>query len=97
MRTLKGGSFLNPRDGEDDENGLKIRISARIGLQQSYTAQNVGFRCAQTIENVNDFKKKLKKENQTFRIVRLRPPMHHGTNGSYYINDTKSEIPKQEL
>ena len=54
-RVLKGGSFIDSRDGhiesenEDEQQNLKIRISARLGRSKTYTAQNVGFRCAQSI------------------------------------------------
>ncbi|CAF0877384.1 unnamed protein product [Brachionus calyciflorus] len=69
-RVLKGGSFLDTRDGETKDDKMRIRISSRMGRIQNYSAQNLGFRCAQTIKKGDkiDFSK------SNFRVVRLRPP-----------------------
>lgn len=76
IRVLKGGSFLNQRDGSRNSAvHPNIRISARIGISESYTGQNVGFRCVQSIsgsEKAHNFK-----NNESFRIFRLRAPVHH--------------------
>lgn len=40
---LKGGSYLDTRDGSSN---YIVRTSNRIGKEPSYTAHNVGFRCA---------------------------------------------------
>ncbi len=76
-RVLKGGSFLDERDGGNKkEDRLRIRNSARIGRSEKYSAQNVGFRCVQSIpEREINFN-----ENEKSRIVRLRAPIHHHLN-----------------
>lgn len=78
-RVLKGGSFIDTRDGDNyhgkKEKNVKIRISARIGKTEHYTAQNIGIRCVKSIrENESSYKFK---ENKTHRVIRLRPPHHH--------------------
>lgn len=83
-RVLKGGSFLDARDGLNSiyRKSLKIRISARIGEDENYSAQNVGFRCAQTLkpeEETYDFE-----ENENYKVFRLRAPVHH------HSDETKS-------
>ncbi len=89
-RVLKGGSFLDTRDGLHSihQKALKIRISARIGEFANYTAQNVGFRCAQTLkpnEDSFDFE-----ENENFRVFRFRAPVHH------HLDEAKSHTIYQE-
>ena len=80
-RVLKGGSFLDLRDGyidsdnEDEQQNLKIRISARLGRSKTYTAQNVGFRCAQSIRK--DEENYEFQNGETHRVFRLRAPIHH--------------------
>jgi hypothetical protein len=100
-RVLKGGSFLDMRDGviynekfgpkEDEKESLKIRISARLGRTKKYSAQNVGFRCAQSIEeNEEDFIPF--KDDETHRVYKLRAPIHH------HIDERLSHpIHKEEL
>jgi hypothetical protein len=73
-RVLKGGSFVDTRDGDESKDSLKIRISSRVGKHTNYTAVNVGFRCAQTIEEDDD----VEFNDKGFNIVRLRAPIHHG-------------------
>ncbi|KAI3379759.1 hypothetical protein SNEBB_009753 [Seison nebaliae] len=68
-RVLKGTSFLNCRDGHEYD-GVYTRISSRIGRMESYTAQNVGFRCAQTMEE------KYEHATPSFRRE-LRKPIDH--------------------
>lgn len=70
---LKGGSFLDTRDGANNDPKIKIRISARISRHRNFTAQNVGFRCAQTIKKGE----RTFFDNSNFRVVKLRPPMRH--------------------
>lgn len=70
-RVLKGGSFMDNRDGENRPDRAKIRISARTGRLRTYSAYNVGFRCVQTIqpnEKGVDFSK------SSFNVVKLRAP-----------------------
>lgn len=52
------------------------------------TSQNIGFRCAKTIENTKEFKEK---NTSSFKVVRLRPPMHHHSNKTH-IHKTTSKI-----
>lgn len=73
-RALKGGSFMDNRDGENRSDRLKIRTSARMGRHRTYTAYNVGFRCVQSIqpgERGVDFSK------SSFKVIKLRPPKKH--------------------
>lgn len=72
-RVLKGGSFLDTRDGDEREDKMKIRVSTRIGRKKDYTAQNVGFRCVQDI----DPSEVDRIPAEGFRVIRLRPPVHH--------------------
>ncbi|CAF1063793.1 unnamed protein product, partial [Didymodactylos carnosus] len=72
--TVKGGSFLDTRDGDAKSDGIQVRISARKGHRRSYTAYNLGFRCCQSME--------LPEKPVTlpqYKVVRLRPPVHHHT------------------
>lgn len=74
-RVLKGGSYMDNRDGESRADHLRIRISARVGHQTTYSAHNVGFRCVQAI-NPNERAYKFK-EGVHHRVVRLRAPKYH--------------------
>lgn len=89
-RSLKGGSFLDTRDGEDRDDRMKIRISTRIGRRKNFTAQNIGFRCVQSIKE----KDVPKIPSQGYRVIRLRPPMHHHKDDkkSHFIHDKKDEL-----
>lgn len=89
-RSLKGGSFLDTRDGNEPDTKLKIRVSARRGLRKNFTAQNIGFRCAQSLK-----KEELTRiPSQGFRVVRLRPPMHFHLDHkhTHFIHDRKDEL-----
>jgi len=72
---LKGGSFLDLRDGlhtQKDSEKLKIRISSRIGRGEDFAAQNIGFRCAASIgEHEIGYKFK---EKETYRVHKFRAP-----------------------
>lgn len=75
---MKGGSFLDTRDGDyRTDSKLKIRLSSRMGKTEKYTAQNVGFRCVQSINDsdMNLFMRNL--DGKDFRVVKLRPPVYH--------------------
>lgn len=84
-RVLKGGSFLDNRDGEYRSDKMKIRISSRTGRSLDYSAQNVGFRCVQSIRP----EEKVKFNNEGFNVVKIRAPIKH--------NLPKSKKPKNEL
>ena len=64
---------MDTRDGENVKNNIKIRISSRIGRKKTYSAQNVGFRCAQAIKDDEN----VEFGNEEFKVVRLRPPVRH--------------------
>ncbi len=92
-RCLKGGSFLDARDGDYRTNSmLKIRLSARIGRGEHYTAHNVGFRCIQQIkdQDLDFYLRNL--GNEKFRVVRLRPPMHHRNSAVNNSEETPRKI-----
>lgn len=78
-RVVKGGSFLDTRDPRSITEKMRIRISTRMGLVENYTAQNIGFRCAQSIK-ANE---KTKFGEKNFRIVRLRPPKKFRLDGTH--------------
>jgi hypothetical protein len=92
QRVLKGGSFLDRRDGEDRDDNLKMRISARVGRRPAYTAHNVGFRCAQSISA----SEQIAYNENGFQIVQLRPPVHHHPNPAetHFIHE---KDPREEL
>ena len=69
---MKGGSFVDTRDGDTKSDRLQVRTSARKGFRPDYTAENLSFRCAQSIP-VDD----LQVSEDIHRVVRLRPPVHH--------------------
>ena len=86
---LKGGSFIDMRDG-DEGNNLKIRVSARIGKHMNYTALNVGFRCAQSLEA----EEVAKLSASRFKVVRLRIPVIHGKKKKTKEEEPVTEKPK---
>ncbi|KAI0218973.1 Inactive C-alpha-formylglycine-generating enzyme 2 [Lamellibrachia satsuma] len=47
LYVAKGGSFVDSRDGRIN---LEARCAARFGLSPDYTAENVGFRCASSVD-----------------------------------------------
>ena len=71
---------------------LKIRLSARIGRGEHYTAHNVGFRCIQQIkdQDLDFYLRNL--GNEKFRVVRLRPPMHHRNSAVNNSEETPRKI-----
>ena len=74
-RVIKGGSFMDNRDGDNRADRLKIRISARLGRDRAYSAYNLGFRCVQSIQSNErgvDFSK------APFKVFKLRAPKVHG-------------------
>lgn len=71
--TVKGGSFVDTRDGDTKQDRLQVRTSARKGFRRDYTAENLSFRCVQTIKEETNFEK-------DYQVVRLRPPIHHHSN-----------------
>lgn len=93
---LKGGSFMDVTEeysdslfsGEDDS---KPRISSRVGRYPTYSAQNVGFRCVQSIKNTERDYWKFMNGREDYRIIKLRAPMRHHTNPekSHFIHDKK--------
>jgi hypothetical protein len=85
MYTLKGGSFLDSKDGENDY--FKLRISTRIGRESSYTAQNIGFRCVQSIGD----DEKVKFSQNGYNVFKLRDPIHHHAKkkDSHLVRDKK--------
>ena len=72
--TVKGGSFVDTRDGDTKADRLQVRTSARKGFRPDYTAENLSFRCAQSM--------KIDEEQSPaeHRVIRLRPPVHHHSN-----------------
>ena len=88
-RCLKGGSFLDARDGDyRTDSKQKIRVSSRIGRNVKFTAYNVGFRCVQTVDDAHlDFFLRGLKDKQ-YRIVKLRPPVFHRNEA---VNTTEAE------
>ena len=91
-RVLKGGSFLDSRDGDHNNDKVQIRLSARVGKFQNYTAINVGFRCAQTIEDDEE----VSFDEKDFEIVNLRPPVIHGANKEQQ-EKTKKQVKKRRV
>ena len=61
---------MDTRDSKTKEDKMKIRISTRIGREQTYTAQNVGFRCVQSIKKTD----KTNFGDSKFKVVHLRAP-----------------------
>lgn len=86
---VKGGSFLDSRDGESNYQGLIIRISARLGLPKNYTAQNVGFRCAQSIAKDSNEYEELK--GKVFHVVRVRAPVIHHLSDTYNYDKKEND------
>ena len=72
---VKGGSFVDTRDGDAKVDRLRVRISARKGFRRDYSAENLSFRCAQTIPSAE----RQWKDDEAHRVIRLRPPVHHHT------------------
>ena len=71
-------------------------MSSRIGRTEKYTAQNVGFRCVQTITD-NEMKQFTRNLNgKEFKVVRLRPPVHHGLVNNSNNNLTLSSQSEKE-
>lgn len=64
--TAKGGSYLDSRRGHVN---LKARCSARIGYTGHYSAGNLGFRCAKSIEVAEAVRPNSQREHQLKRIV----------------------------
>lgn len=99
-RVLKGGSFLDLRDGlhtSKDGEKLKVRISARIGRGEHFTAQNIGFRCVQPIrEHEPEYKFK---EDETHRVHKFRQPkiFGHTPEDTRFIVEKHEKIDKDEL
>lgn len=78
---VKGGSFVDTRDGDSKKDQIRVRTSARKAFPRDYTAENLSFRCAQTIDDDDDHSPHSPfKENEKFRLIRLRPPIHHHSN-----------------
>ncbi len=71
--TVKGGSFADTRDGDTKADHIQVRTSARKGFRPDYTAENLSFRCAQSMD-------KDTKIDKNYQIIRLRPPVHHHSN-----------------
>ena len=74
---------MDARDGDfRTDSKLKIRVSSRIGRNEKYTAHNVGFRCVQSVDeaDLEYFHKSL--DGEPFRVVKLRPPVHHRASGA---------------
>lgn len=71
--TVKGGSFADTRDGDNKKDRIQVRTSARKGFRPDYTAENLSFRCVQTISEET-------KLDQDYQVIRLRPPVHHHSN-----------------
>lgn len=78
-RVVKGGSFLDTRDPRSLSEKMRIRISARMGRVENYTAQNLGFRCAQSIKP----NEKTKFGDKNFRIVQFRQPKKFKPDGTH--------------
>lgn len=74
--TVKGGSFADTRDGEFKKDKIQIRTSARKGFRSDYSAENLSFRCSQTVDADAD-------SLAEYRVVRLRPPVHHHSNENH--------------
>ncbi|CAF3754821.1 unnamed protein product [Rotaria socialis] len=70
---VKGGSFADTRDGDTKKDHIQVRTSARKGFRPDYTAENLSFRCAQSMDSN-------RKLNKDYEVIRLRPPVHHHSN-----------------
>ncbi len=60
-----------------------MRTSVRKGFRPNYTAENLSFRCAQSMNEDT-------KLDQDHEVIRLRPPVHHHSNEPHehsYHND----------
>lgn len=88
MFVVKGGSFVDTRDGDSKFDGIRIRISARKGFQRDYSAENLSFRCSQTI-SPEEFQMN---ETETYRLIRLRPPIHHHSSDHHQHQFHKDEF-----
>ena len=84
--TVKGGSFADTRDGDTKVDRVQVRTSARKGFRPDYTAENLSFRCAQSMENAEV------KDQKEFHVVRLRPPVHHHSNEPHEHTFHKDEF-----
>ncbi|CAF1046283.1 unnamed protein product [Adineta steineri] len=84
--TVKGGSFVDTRDGDSKTDHIQVRTSARKGFPPNYTAENLSFRCAQSMNDETEF-------DNDYRVVRLRPPVRHSSDVSHkYKDDDKNEL-----
>ncbi len=93
-RVIKGGSFLNTRDGENRRDRMRIRISTRAGISKTHTALNLGFRCAQTIRPED----KIKYGEHGFRLIQLRAPMNFAAKkDDIETRETKKKYERVEL
>lgn len=82
---LKGGSFLDSFNGTGNNKNMKIRISSRYPVRPTFTAQNIGFRCAQDID--------YKLNENKFNVVKLRAPILH----DYHEDNSKNILINDEL
>ncbi|CAF0930153.1 unnamed protein product [Rotaria sordida] len=82
---VKGGSFTDTRDGDTKIDHIQVRTSARKGFRPDYTAENLSFRCAQSIHTNT-------KLNKGYEVIRLRPPIHHHSNEPHEHIHHKDEL-----
>ncbi|XP_076085032.1 inactive C-alpha-formylglycine-generating enzyme 2-like [Mytilus galloprovincialis] len=72
MYVVKGCSFVDTRDGR--ANSI-VRVAQRMGLVPSYTAQNVGFRCAKSAKHY--WKPPVAPPKKVLPMDRPSGPRHH--------------------
>ncbi|CAF0856803.1 unnamed protein product [Adineta ricciae] len=83
--TVKGGSFSDTRDGDGKIDHLQVRTSARKGFRPDYSAENLSFRCAQTIEDDTSLA-------ADHRVIRLRSPIRHHIHEPHEHTYGKDEL-----
>lgn len=92
MFVVKGGSFVDSRDGDSKIDRIRIRLSSRKAFHRDYSAENLSFRCSQTI-SLDEFQQSNNNNNnESFRLIRLRPPIHHHSTEEHQHRFHKDEF-----
>lgn len=82
LYTLKGGSFIDSHEGDGDGHRI-VRSSTRMGQPESYTAENVGFRCAKDYkeekevyvhryEDTYEYRQEMKKLKERYEALKAK-------------------------
>lgn len=80
---------MDTRDGENRPDGMKIRISTRVGKHMTYSALNVGFRCVQSM-TVNEANERIGSGRQ-HRVVKVRAPVNYAASSNQDTTDTTTK------